>query len=170
MNVETLEVDPAEAKAKLKAYRKQLHRLADDEYAQAAAGYAEMAKGRKLIHLSNAIAAAPTDNKGRPMLAIARADRKQVKFLWSGSRETTAVFDCSKHFDSRWNNRENLIRFVQMGRRPMEHRFTSDGDGYALVPMVPADAREEAGNPQLSKCWILVGSRAVGRSADRRDS
>lgn len=44
-------------------------------------------------------------------------------------------------------------------------RFASDGDGYALVPMVPADAREEAGNPQLSKCWILW---EVERWADKR--
>ena len=137
MNVQTISEPQDSAKAKLKAYRAQLHRRADDEYRAIAQGYAALAKGLPLLDLQAVMRDVECDEKGRPKLAIARADRRQVEFSPIGwSAETDRG-----RFDARRNNgpSQTLVRPVEFSTRTARRR------GYALVPLVPADAIERAG-------------------------
>ena len=149
MDVELIEMPKAEARARLKSYRTALHRRADAEYEAAAAGYAELAKGRALINVADALRQAPRDEKQRPMLAIARADRKQVQFKWR-RYDGAGIFDTSLVGYRSGSGME--MRF-DLGEFPFDDH--SSISGYSLVPMVPAQAKAEAGNPQMRKCFIL---------------
>ena len=80
MNVQTITESQESAKLKLTSYRAQLHRRADEEYESIAKGYEMLAKGLPLIDLGVVMRDAECDQHGRPNLAIARADRRQVEF------------------------------------------------------------------------------------------
>lgn len=131
MNVSTITMPKELAAAKLRAYREQLRRRADEEYEAAAAGYAALAAGTPLLNLTEAFAQTGLGEDGRPRLAIARADRKQV---------TVTVRPISLEFDtlrkSRWGYEGSLLITIPFTSATHTHRY-----GYALVPMVPADVR-----------------------------
>ena len=169
MNVETITMDPAEAREKLKITRTLLHRRADEEYEALAAGYQALGEGTPLINLPDVIRAGGFDEKKRPNLAIARADRKQVKWeRWRGSE--TGAFDTRKASSSSpaW---PTLVRRVSV---PPE-LITEDGPrwqrGYALVPIVPPDVRATV-KGQLRDYFILWeveewSDRRIGAQPDR---
>lgn len=149
MNVSTLTMDPALARAKLKAYRASRHKDAEELYRQTEAAYAELAKGTPLIRLSEAIQQAGFFEDMRPKLAIARSDQREVRFDWR-SHESFGTFDC-RHGQQRATS---LLRRVDLGRhhglthRPLWAKGQAVGRdirGYALVPMVPADVRPARG-------------------------
>ena len=167
MNVSTITMPIDQAKEKLQAYRQQNQKRVDEEYKAAEAGYAALAEGTPLISLTDAIRGGGFDEKMRPKLAIARADRKQVYFRWR-PRDTMAAFD--SRMGSR--NSDTLELAIDIGRvhgvihgKP-GHEYDAWIEGYALVPMVPADVRE-AVNVKLSDCFILW---EVEQWADRRIS
>ncbi|MGC4004653.1 MAG: hypothetical protein QM811_16665 [Pirellulales bacterium] len=149
-----------EAAEKLCAYRRDLHKDSDELYREAERGYAELAKGTPLLQLSKAIAQGGYDDKMRPRLAIARADRKEVEMRWESNSETIA-FNCYERSLSSWDRRSvGLRQTVGVGRTHGLKMFNANGTGYgvtviafALVPMVPADVRPATG--QLRDWWIL---------------
>ncbi len=144
MNVPLIAMPQDQARQKLDAYKRQLRQRADDEYAAAAAGYKALADGKPLIVLSDAIASGGVDDKGRPRLAIARADRLEVRV-----RTDSRTFRFSTLQDHHRRYRGNLrITVVRPG--PSEQRNVPDG--YAMVPMVPADKRPDAA---LSNYFVL---------------
>jgi hypothetical protein len=146
MNVPTIEMTPESAQAKLNAYRTQLRRRADAEYEAAAAGYEALAEGRALLNLTDAMNFAGLGDDGRPRLAIARADRKQVHCR-VGRREIT--FNALKN---RWSTRSyegSLVIDVPYNNVGFD-RFSKEGFG--LVPMVPADVRPKG---QLREFFVL---------------
>lgn len=140
MHVQTISMPPYQAEDLLRQYRRALHNKADAEYQAAAAGYEAMAKGAKLLHLSNVIAAAPADAQGRPRLAVCRADRKQVCFEWNGG--STIV-----RYSPVGSPRMAATR-AEMSRLNPAGRWLT---GYALVPMVPPSA----GRHDLRKHHVL---------------
>lgn len=145
MNVELMTMDPEAAKQKLKAYRSRTHRDAEDVYRRCEAAYAALAQGTPVIDLQRVFEVCPVDHKHRPLLAIARADRKQVHFQ-------TRRFPHGFSFDTRRNTGRSsstlLLEFT--GNR---FHGTAWNCGYATVPMVPADVRPETG--QLKDWYIL---------------
>ena len=152
MNVETITMPAHEARKKLAAYRRALHRRADDDYKAAARGYEELAKGRPLLDLGSVFRDVPVDARGRPRLAIARADRQQVRFAhWRTHDTATFRTDAFRGGAARARS-PGLFRTV-----PFRERRSTEGwlTGHALVPMVPADARAAAGFPDIAKCFIL---------------
>lgn len=165
MDVQTLTMPRHEARERLRAYRKSLHRRADAEYDIAAKGLEAIAEGFAVIDVAAAIRETAIDHVGRPMLAIARSDRKHVVFehdSWS----PTANFWTESTFTPRQAVRDHyptLVRDVHMGMtgraraETVPGRGRDDGvpNGYSLVPMVPPQALEEAGRPQLKKCFTL---------------
>ena len=95
MNIQTITEPQETAKAKLKAYRAQLHRRADAEYQAIAQGYEALAKGLRLLDLGAVMRDVECDEKGRPKLAIARgrrrlSDRAQGAGAPTGRLERTA--------------------------------------------------------------------------------
>jgi hypothetical protein len=145
MNVTTITMPVEKAREKLKAYRTNVHRDSEAIYAEAARGYEELAKGTPLIMLSQAIQQGGFDEKMRPKIAVAAADRREVMFRWSRN-EPVARFDSTKHKDGLNNARLNMR--INMGRT-QEHWV----EAYALIPMVPADVRPATG--QLKDWFIL---------------
>jgi hypothetical protein len=91
MNTPLITQPAEEAREQLRAVRRSLHRRADAEYEALAAGLAEQAAGRSLLNLRDCFLGCPVDAVGRPRLAIARADRKQVHFGLTAPRAATSI-------------------------------------------------------------------------------
>lgn len=155
MNVTTITMPVAEAKAKLRAFRESKHKDAEEVYKQTANAYAALAKGTPLISLSAALRTGGYFPNMMPKVAVARADRKEVHCRWTAN-ETTAMFHCGTR--SHWQDQgTSLRRDVDMGRkhgrRTEGGQYGIDLNGYTLVPMVPADVRPPRG--QLKDLFIL---------------
>lgn len=143
MNVSTLEMPKEEAREKLKAVRAQLHRKADAEYSQLEAAYRSVARGMRLLNISEVFTNCPLDDKGRPRLALMRADQRQVELSgrdkrWSdaGASFLFASTDTHGRYNRRSGARDLNLR-VMTQREP----FWNDR-GYSLVPLVPPEHRK----------------------------
>lgn len=159
MNVNTITMDPQLAKAKLDAYLADKHADTREAYAQCAKGYEALAEGKILLHLDASIRGGGFFESGFPKLAIARADRREVRFQWRG-HETSGQFDCRNQYYSQRGNPGTLLRTVDFARP--HNIFSKYGDGrsyardlnaFAQVPLLPADVRPEQG--QLRDWFIL---------------
>lgn len=153
MNVETITMDPDEAQEQLEEYAKALRRRADEEYEAVRTGLEALAAGDAVLNLTDAIRQAPVDDAGRPMLAVGRADRRQVAFTWANG--TIARF-ATKTWRDRGLVTDTMVRNIDMGRghgrtqivRPRSgdpYHITITIEGYALVPMVPPPGLRLAG-------------------------
>lgn len=155
--------DPAQAREQLAAYSRQLTRRDDPEYRAIAAGYAELAAGRPLLNLKECFATVPLDEKGRPRLAIARADRRTVELI--SQYRNRVSFDCRK----RSSNSTTLRLEVEIPpfEGPYWHR------AFALVPLIPAAVRAELPRGTVvASCHILWeveqwSDTPLGQQADR---
>jgi len=147
MNVPTIEMDPAEARRKLKAYRAELHRKADAEYEAAAKGYELLGRGFRLIDIEAAIRAGGRFDGGLPRLAVARADRRIV--ACQVDRNSLQFYG-----NDDWNVRYRtlVVRLNIESTDPISRRFTR-------IPMVPADVkqslRERSLSVEMRRYWIL---------------
>lgn len=152
MQLPTITADPAEALRKHQAYLNEQHADAYDFSTRCAAAYEALQSGRALISLSAAIRAGGLDDNGRPRLAVARADRKEVYMSWRRGDEIIRF--CSAAQPHRWSAGEwpALNRFVNMKQTHQDPQRWQRS-GYALVPAVPADVRPKTG--QLSAWFIL---------------
>lgn len=151
MNVELLQMDPAEAERRLEEYRRHRRTAADTEYQRARDAYAELAKGTPLLTLSSAIGNAPRDEKGRPRLAIARADRRQVHFFRDYYERRRWLFNT---LAARADSRQARLRLTDLAiavEAPADAP-TDPRDGFALVPIVPPAV---LGNRSLKAHFIL---------------
>lgn len=161
MNVATMVMHPAEAREKLEEYRAGLRRVQHTEWEQAAIAYAAMAKGYPVLVLSAVIANAPRDAKGRPKLAIARADQKQIRY--------DARWDV-ENFDSRFNQwRGRKPRDCSIGVPRSEKSAPNGTVGFALVPMVPPDAKRHHALDTHCILWEVEqwADKVIGTQADR---
>lgn len=175
MNVSTIQMDPAEARERLRDYRKDLHRRADDEYQAVASGYEALARGTPVLALSEVFAQTGVDDQGLPRLAFSRADRKEVRFEWVGRwwdsrgnvwrvRETgVGRFDWSPRKSSRWTYQ--LMRLEV----PVPHpdRMEVPLGATAIVPMIPASVRKEHKAYRDRERFILWEVEDGGWSIDR---
>lgn len=153
MNVATITMDPQEARERLRHYRTGIHRKADAEWERAAVAYEQLAEGTPLIVLSQAIQDAPFDAKGRPLLAVARADRRQVRVTFESGR---AFYDTLSPNYSTWRTRSLRTareRFPDLSLPITLNRdITAASTGFALVPMVPPNV---LGRRALNEHFIL---------------
>ena len=153
--VPLIEEPPAQARRKLAAYRGSLRRRASAEYAAIASGYEALAAGKRLLHLANAVAAGGWDDQGRPRLAIARADRRLVRFSlsqrWARS-EARVLFD-ARSANGRGNPGPSLVRSVELKLMPPERPgWEGHRRARAIVPLIPADVRPATGQ---EKDWYV---------------
>jgi hypothetical protein len=142
MNVGQITMPVSEARRRIAAYRGSRYAEVDEEYRTALKAYRALAKGTPLLVLSQAIALAPLDEKGRPRLAIARADEREVQL---------------RCFSRQWRfGPSGWMRANAYGARATliadpRARFETP-DGFAMVPMVPPEVR---GDRRLEAHWIL---------------
>lgn len=155
MNIETITMPRAEATRKLEAYRRALARKANAEYEAAALGYEALAKGTPLLSLASAIARGGWDEKGRPRLAVARADQRRAFGKTNG--EQLLFWSAPKA--SRWNSPDvrstTLMRSFLLASMPARPA-TSDRwwSGQAIVPLIPPDVLPRV-NADLSARYVL---------------
>lgn len=172
MNVSTITMDPAEAQAKLDAYRNALQARhsskVEVEWKAAMDAYRELAKGTPLIDPLAAIRECGWRTDSRPVLAIARADMARVR--WEISRNARRWDPETKRFAGGWSPTEWRFSAHRNNESVWSRRdgsgktFTiSDviaeppGEpkhGVAMVPMVPPDVLPARGC-DLSKHFVL---------------
>lgn len=154
MDVQTITMNPHEAQRRLHQYRKSLHHSADMEYAAAVAGYEALAGGTPVLQLRPTIRNAPRDEKGRPRIAVARADRHYLHFRWArfDSTASFSTLSSDQFWDYRRRNPDGLLLLdVNMGDQAREYT-----NGYALVPMVPPEAVAAAGGRSQLRHHLVV--------------
>jgi hypothetical protein len=130
MNTPTITATPEEARDKLREYKRR--RLKDEEYQRIVEAYEWLAKGYKLIDVGDAIRDGGFDDNMRPRLAIARADRPTVKFVWwrhaDGGR-----FDANAPTGRDY---PQLVERINFNRTP-----DRNVEAYAVVPLLPPSVR-----------------------------
>ena len=149
MNVATIEEPAEQAKKKLEAYKAHLQRRHDEEYERCVEAYEAMAQGLPLINIEEAIRGVGLNEKSQPLLAIARADRKQVYFEWNTNESILSFSTLVDNYSWRWKS-ESTSLYIQID---MKQRAAQWRHGYSLVPMIPADVRPKAGQ---AKNWFIL--------------
>ncbi len=150
MNVETITMPREAAVEKLAAYEDVLRRTHDDELEAAVEGYRALAAGTPLVDLDDVFSKSPVDKKGRPRLAVARADRQHVRMWWPNNTDR-CWFSTENDVVTGWRRPSSnplcptLNWDFAMGRehgqmyQSGQHWHGSTLDGFALVPLVPPD-------------------------------
>lgn len=152
MDTPLITMDADAAKAKLAAYRDRKVKDAQAEYDTCTKCFEHLAAGRALIDINQAIAAGGFDAMKRPKLAICRADRQVVRMNWQ-SRSTRILFEGNwqPNGQSTQMRKRDLFLTADVGQehgRTFQHQNQTWGvtiDGWAKVPLVPADVRPARG-------------------------
>jgi len=151
MNLTTIDVPVAEAKARLAEYEGvvRAERSAEDE--AIAAGYRAAARGLPVIQLSQVIAAGGFFDDGLPRLAVARADARQcfVHIMGWGEGRSVLVYSDERQAD----NRGALVgrHTVRVAVPPPTHRRR--WRAHTVVPLVPPRHRPRPN--RLARCHLL---------------
>lgn len=158
MNVPMMRMPKAQARRMLRDTRRQIQRKATDELRAVEEGLKWMARGRAVIDLGEAIRRGGLHENGLPKLAIARADKSRVAFQWP-AQQRVATFSVPR---TTWHGRapRNMSVTVDMGTTHEDTRwdphYRREGtqwigahvyrprSGSAMIPMVPADALNQA--------------------------
>ena len=169
MKATTIEIAPEVAQAKLEAYRDALagrhSKEVEEEYAAAMRGFEELAKGTALVDPFSAIREAGWRADGRPMLAMARADQRQVQWqilrdsrVWNQDERryygpyAPMSWEFRARKDSRSYQRASSLT-IQVTNVTVEPPVFPK-HGVAMVPMVPPDVLPPRGC-DFSKHYIL---------------
>jgi hypothetical protein len=171
MDVTTIQMEPAEAAAKLAAYRAGLTKrhsdVVDAEWAAMERAFAELAKGTPLIDPVQAIREAGWRDEGRPRLAMSRADQRFCE--WQVLRDSR-WYDPALH-QLRGNYAPMTWLFAGLAKRRLSFRQGANlrievaqvdieppaepKRGVAMVPMVPPDVITDGRGCDLSKHFVL---------------
>lgn len=157
-----LTVDEAEAYDKAQEYAAAAKKYrANKEYQHLAELYEQLSNGAKIIDVGIAIREGGFDHEMRPRLALARADRKQVRFQWHGHNEKGEFYagnvnryGCAIRFYQQFNE------IIDFNRRHGKVHENSSGnnwpktvEGFALVPLVPPDVRPSGPLKEFHILW-----------------
>lgn len=127
MNIDTLTMPRAEARAAFLEYRAavQARHSAEDEAIML--GYRALARGQQVIDLHDALRGAGLDEQGRPRLAIVRADAEVCYFERHYMRFCVSLWTQSHHRRS----------YVQLPENLWPRERLTPRDCRAIVPPVP---------------------------------
>lgn len=156
MNVELLTMEKDQAKTMLREYRRELAREHSAELAAVEKGLQAIARGRRVLHLAQAIESGGFDEQGRPNIAVARSDRTRVRLSMPPGgawlRYTTHEWS-GRRFGRMPANDATTINLVGgPGRREGWEEWD------AMVPLVPPAALRESGlksRGALGRCMTL---------------
>jgi hypothetical protein len=131
MNIQSIQVSQDAALAALRQYKE--HRsVYDAKDWEIERIYRQIAKGKQIISVVDAIQQAGVDEKGLPRLAIARADAVEVDYHLRGTVGT---------FSSNQRQPRTLWK-IEIPGLPSNNRWTS---GEAQLPRIPPQYRPAAG-------------------------
>jgi hypothetical protein len=150
MNVVEVPVTRQKARELMHAYRQ--HRSAQTPEDRAIErAYREIASGRVLIRALESIKEAGLDDKGRPKLAIVRADHKCVSLNIGPSTDATfqpMVWSKESRWRSGWSKTSHKAIAVP-GLRTPQHWV----NGEAVVPMIPVHLRPQTAIDNYHILW-----------------
>jgi hypothetical protein len=152
MDLDTIGIGPAEARAKLAEYQAALDAGGATAEDQAiAAGYRAVARGRPLISLARTVARGGWHPNGLPRIGVCQAEATQCRVQWSGGDLV---------FTDEWShgNRGALVGHHSV-RVPVAGDDRPGGGnrwwaGSAPVPLVPPGSRPRR-PAKLSRCHVL---------------
>jgi hypothetical protein len=133
LHLDTIEIDQAEARARLDEYTESLKHDRNSEDEAIARAYRAAARGLPIICLSDAIHAGGYFANGLPRLAIARADASRcwIRDEWARAGRTALVYRDEPDAD----NRGALVgRYTVRVEVPRERSYAS---GSTIVPNIP---------------------------------
>lgn len=154
MNVPLMRAPKADARRKLAAVRRQLRTRADEQYRALERAYQQQAKGRPLLNLTDTLRLAGRHPNGLPRLAIARADRTMC---WCEvHRDGQVTFDTNRRGTRGWLHGRSFPQF-EIRRRldPVDMGDATTRRGCSIVPLIPPEAREQAGRFRMQDVLIL---------------
>ena len=86
MNIATIQENRYDARKKYAEYMKAVKQRHNAEYVALKNAYRELSRGKQVIDLFDVMKTAGVDAKGRPRLAIVRADHRTCWFFYDGNR------------------------------------------------------------------------------------
>lgn len=156
----TAPIDEAREKRDQYAAFNGKRRKPDAEYVAAEQIYALLAQGKELIDVGRAIRDGGFDAEMRPRLAIARADRRQVCFLWRYNSDSAAF---NANVSEQWGQQHrSLIERVNFNRRhgvvkyhdaARTRYYLPDIKAFALAPLIPPQHRPAGPLSQFHILW-----------------
>ncbi len=144
MTVAEITMPKEQVRAALREYREALRRRPNAEDALAAKTYGALARGHRVIDLIQAMQLAGLDDRGRPKLAIARADAVEV---WC--RVTS---DGSARFSAQRWPRAGAGLFLPPGTLPRAAAAVSV-ECRALLPSIPPRFRPDGELERYHLLW-----------------
>jgi hypothetical protein len=166
VELDTIGIDPEEARVKLAEYQQALRGGRGNPEDQAiAAGYAAIAAGRPLISLQRTITAGGWHPNGLPRIAVIGAEAKECTVSWSGWSGRDLVF--TDEYSA--GNRGALVGAhsvrvpVPGDDVPPRERWLR---GTAMVPLIPPQHRPRR-LAWLRRRWILWEVEQWSRTAPR---
>lgn len=151
MDLATIEMPVQEARKKFLEYREAVkgRHYAEDE--EIMAGYRQLARGKRLLRMSETLAQGGFDGRGLPKLGLAMADVDKasnvfVRVAYENSRQRTVTF--SPRFWARTPNnagrQSGVTRFVLPCPEETPRVATTWNDWQAIVPLVPPALRPKS--------------------------
>jgi hypothetical protein len=161
MNVPLITMPKHDAEVAFAEYREAVKQRHTEEDHAIMVGYREMAKGRAVINVEDAIRDAGMDEYGRPRLAICRADGH---FCWFDHQHDGPRFSMSE--SPRWRATSTYIKLRRDLFGPGA-KLTKPGRAYsyqvrAVVPSIPPRLRPKSA---YSNFHILGGGEGFGAGA-----
>lgn len=146
MDVATIEMPVAEAKAAVQEYTDALKQRHDDELAEVLAGLKQLVRGNALVKLSEVMRDAGLDQHHMPKLAICRADEKWCRVDMRADGSATFIGYTSDAWRGDSGHR-SLRRRVRVGPDTFPREGITFGFSHAcrnrraVVPLVPPPYR-----------------------------
>lgn len=151
MNIELIKMTRDAAHEAFQSYRSSLKEKHSAEDAAVLRGYHELSKGSALLDLRSVLRAAGQDEKGRPKIAITRADFKWGWFSWlQGGRARFTGTNVNDH--ASWNVKSYKYNSVDVPAHALVPPADTSHRARALVPYIPPQYRPRA---KLSNYHIM---------------
>lgn len=164
-------VDQAEARAKVEEYRAAVRERRSQEDARIARAFAVAARGKRILLLTDTLRAGGVDEKGRPRLAVCRADATRCELtirrdqvLYRDARDTTlpsyrlTAPVGERHVAVAWPAAAETARELQAAPSQWDWRARWE----AMVPVTPPSLRPSrrhrlhgAAPDPLASCHVL---------------
>lgn len=146
MNVQLIEMSEEAAGIKFLECEVYLEKHTSEQIAAARKGYEQQMLGRPLLNLSDVMRDCPLGDDSLPKLAVARADRFQVELSVPKATKTGPVRFMSYAKNTGWSSSmaisPTLTKHFLMPQIPERDDYMRL-ERYALVPMIPAEVRNE---------------------------
>jgi hypothetical protein len=140
MDLSTISMDQEAAKKAFAEYRGAFMAERNRIDAELMRGYKALAEGKQLIRLTETITAGGVDDLGRPKMAIARADERDITFSRS-SRGNVEFTPGWLRSGRQVRARDRTFTFPDGTLPQMDSGWISTGTWIAIVPVIPPHLR-----------------------------